>query len=42
LTGSKCRFSYVFEMTAENTISGNLGMWWRWPSTSPEARPAIV
>jgi hypothetical protein len=42
LTGPECRFSNAVEMTAENTISGNLGMWRRWPSTSHEARPAIV
>jgi hypothetical protein len=29
-------------MTAEIRISPLNGMWWRWPSMSHEARPAIV
>jgi hypothetical protein len=42
LTRRICRFSYVFEMTNEIRIARNVGMWWRWSSTSHEARPAIV
>jgi hypothetical protein len=42
LTRSFCRFSYVIEMTAEIRILSSNGMWWRWPSTSQLARPAIV
>jgi hypothetical protein len=42
LTRRFCRFSYVVEMTAEIRILSSNGMWWRWPSTSHLARPAIV
>jgi hypothetical protein len=42
LTRRFCTFSYVIEMTAEIRIARNVGMWWRWPSTSHVARPAIV
>jgi hypothetical protein len=42
LTRWNCRFSYGGEMTAEIRILSSNGMWWRWPSTSQLARPAIV
>jgi len=42
LTRDIRRISYGLEMTAEIRILRKNGMWWRWPSASPLARPAIV
>jgi hypothetical protein len=44
LTARHRRFSYVLEMASENLIACNASFasWWRWPTASHEARPAIV